>query len=292
MELDSHFMTNNLKYKCKYGYITGIDAGDTAENLNGVLGKQGYKLRNIDNTEDVANETRLTTGMAVVKKDGNNEEILARTVIFGDVDCNGYIEQVDGGSIQSFINSKNQEENFKDYQIVAMDVNHDGIINDNNEEVRAKVEKLDGDESKIDELKENEMKLDDVAIINRRSTGLLVNEELKKQNVYAIAPNKLKFVTIDQEINNYIKSIPEKFYSSGYKFEKYNASIYVIKGIKRGTTTVGNMKEVLPENTIIKCGNTELTNLDDVIGEDQTGSVYRVLIRSEKFGEIMLAKFE
>ena len=66
MELDSHFITNNLTYKCKYGFITGIKAGEAAEELKNVLNSQGYVLRNIDNTEDVADETPLTTGMAVI----------------------------------------------------------------------------------------------------------------------------------------------------------------------------------------------------------------------------------
>ena len=87
-EIDGFFIEKGYKYKCRYGYITGIDEGETAKDLNNILGALGYKLRNIENTEDVTDITSLTTGMSVTK-DG---EVIARTVIFGDVFCDGSID--------------------------------------------------------------------------------------------------------------------------------------------------------------------------------------------------------
>ena len=61
MEIDSYFITNNLKYKCRYGYITGIKVGKKAKELKDALSNQGYTLRNIENTADVADDTKSTT---------------------------------------------------------------------------------------------------------------------------------------------------------------------------------------------------------------------------------------
>ncbi len=124
IEIDGIFIEKGSKYKCRYGCITGIDEGEKAENLNNVLGMQGYILRNIENTDDVLDSTTLTTGMKVVK----NGEVVAKTVIFGDVDCNGSIETEDITALQRFsVNNKlNNETDCKE----AMDVNHDGFIDE------------------------------------------------------------------------------------------------------------------------------------------------------------------
>ena len=124
IEIDGIFIEKGSKYKCRYGCITGIDEGEKAENLNNVLGMQGYILRNIENTDDVLDSTTLTTGMKVVK----NGEVVAKTVIFGDVDCNGSIETEDITALQRFSanNKLNNETDCKE----AMDVNHDGFIDE------------------------------------------------------------------------------------------------------------------------------------------------------------------
>ena len=121
-EIDGYFIEKGYKYKCRYGYITGIQETEKAENLKHILETQGYKLRNIENTEDVAIDTTLTTGMSVTK----NGEIIARTVIFGDVDCNGKIDVFDGGDIVDY--TLGNISNMNEYSKVAADSNGDGKV--------------------------------------------------------------------------------------------------------------------------------------------------------------------
>ena len=134
MDLETYFLTSNLKYKCKYGYITGISAQEEAKNLKNILNNQGYKLRNIENTEDIADSITLKTGMIITK---NGEEV-ARTVIFGDVDMNSEINSLDATDILSYcVGDTTQVE---EYQKVAMDVNCDGVINHVDAEIVLKEE--------------------------------------------------------------------------------------------------------------------------------------------------------
>ena len=120
--LDGYFQDNNLKYKCRYGYITGIKPGEMVKTLQDKLPSE-YTICKEDKSEISDKEnTRLATGMTAMKE---NEEV-ARIVIFGDVDCNGFIGNNDIMYNDEYIyGSKNEIEK---YQEAAMDVDHDGYI--------------------------------------------------------------------------------------------------------------------------------------------------------------------
>ena len=124
-EIDGYFIEKGYKYKCRYGMITGIDLGDKVKSLKDCL-PSGYDIKKEDGSEITDTEgTILTTGMQVTK---NGQEI-ARTVIFGDVDCNGKIELPDA-TIALYVVKGSMT--VKDYSAYAIDVTHDGYtdIND------------------------------------------------------------------------------------------------------------------------------------------------------------------
>ena len=146
-ELMTHFSLNNSKYKCSYGVITGITTeksqegttfvAELASNLVKEL-PEGYSLYEIDNTASTLEiigeainltdeETILKTGMAI-KKDG---KIVANVVIFGDINGDGKIASIDRGKMSNYINTGTKS--FPDHEsfYIAMDVNHDGIIDSN-----------------------------------------------------------------------------------------------------------------------------------------------------------------
>ena len=307
MEIDGYFIEKGAKYKCRYGYITGFALNgtvvvDTVQELEGAL-PEGYKVtlkynKDDKKDEEITNKGEfIKTGMGITK----NGEVVARTVVFGDTNCSGDIDVLDCTNLTDLL----LDIECQNYQILAMDVNHDGIINNKNEEVTSQIDELrsqiDGTEDASEKeklnlkLKNLEKDLYDSDIIRYYGSHLEYGKEkIENQKIYVSNPKTIKYTTKNQEKDNYIKSIPETFYNKGYKIEIYreNTKTYIIKGITRGTTTVGDIKEVLPENTIIKCGDTVLTNLDDTIKEDQTGATYKVYINSKKFGEILLAKFE
>ena len=86
METTANFLTNNISYKIKNGYMTGFTVGDKVSDINSKLEKLGYKISlkyDYSNKEYVEIETDdiIATGMAV-QKDGKT---IARTVVFGEV---------------------------------------------------------------------------------------------------------------------------------------------------------------------------------------------------------------
>ena len=138
-ELITHFSLNNSKYKCKYGFITGIELGELASNLVKSL-PEGYSLYEIDiaaSTLEIVGEeisktdeeTILKTGMAI-KKDG---KIVANVVIFGDITGEGIVDASDRGYLHAFIESNRNSRIFPNHESfdIAADVNHDGIIDSN-----------------------------------------------------------------------------------------------------------------------------------------------------------------
>ena len=119
--LDGYFQDNNLKYKCRYGYITGIEPGEMVKTLQDKLPSE-YTICKEDKSEISDKEnTILATGMTVMKE---NEEVV-RIVIFGDTDGDGLIANNDRTYILKHILGKQE---FNEYQRNAMDTNHDGKI--------------------------------------------------------------------------------------------------------------------------------------------------------------------
>ena len=129
-ELDMYFIANNSKYKCRYGIITGFEAGtDTVKNLKDDLPKnENYEIFSEDG-QPLSETKQIGTGM-IVKKD---KEPVARTVIFGDVNGLEGIEDLDLTDIMEYVKSPEKSEQ-KYYAVYAMDVNHDGFINSNDVE--------------------------------------------------------------------------------------------------------------------------------------------------------------
>ena len=201
MEIDSYFITNNLKYKCRYGYITGIKVGEKAKELKDALSSQGYTLRNIENTADVADETKLTTGMAITK----NGEIIARTVIFGDTNCDGDVELRDLNPMSDYFNGKlgNIE-----YKIAAMDINHDGYIDYNDEK---EITKYNGSlKSAIDDQEHYASKL-------KKITRISTYDIIKKLEI--CNPDSIKEVKEDNDIYNTIEL------NKGYTYQELETQI-------------------------------------------------------------------
>ena len=153
MELETYFQTENKKYKCSNGFITGITLGTKVSELQSAL-PDGYKIEKkrfydvnsleweeekLENKENI----NVSTGM-IVEKDG---EMIAKTVIFGDVDCDGKIMANDSSYVSIIANmmdSKDDDDvkeliNYSTYVMYAADVNNDGYINDLDEKEIDKV---------------------------------------------------------------------------------------------------------------------------------------------------------
>ncbi len=129
-DIDGYFAEKGYKYKCRYGYITGVTVKDaiiedTVGTLKSYLPK-GYTVSG----EGITDDTILYTGLEVK----NGEETVAKVVVYGDTSCDGRIRTNDSTAILQFINPT-FDRVFTDCQKIAADVNHDGIINqdDSNE---------------------------------------------------------------------------------------------------------------------------------------------------------------
>ena len=133
---------NNSRYNIKNGYITGVEfklvnddtlkvkstISDLEDSLQGeeyyVVPKGREDAKKGELTEEEKNQT-LTTGVAVKKGD----EVIARVVIFGDINCDGEIQPGDSTAILQYIKDFNgARSKFEDYQIAAMDIYNDGYI--------------------------------------------------------------------------------------------------------------------------------------------------------------------
>ena len=210
MEMNTNFLTNNLKYKCRYGFITGIGLGEKANNLKTILNNEGYELNSVDNTETISNDMTLATGMAIVK-DGI---IVARTVIFGDITgSEGVIDIDDYTYCQQIITVDNIKT--EEYQLVAADADHDGIITQK-----------------------------DAELIELASA----NTEKINQDSYAPNIKNLLSETNEKIKNKYLEIYKERIKNTTYSIEydsSYNGN--VLKGTT-SETKVSEILELLKEN--------------------------------------------
>ena len=257
-ELDEAFQEKNLTYKCRYGYITGVDVNidnnaETAEKLNQVLNSKNYKLINIENTADVTNETPLTTGMAVTKE--NETTVLARVVILGDTVGAGTI----GGSSQ--VSTKlflyEGTEDVTDWSLVAMNIVVDNYIDEKNDY--------------------NALKL---RIVNTHEKKSLIN-----QSQYAKDPTKLIYTTRKKVIQDYMDNLPNEFKeSTKYSFEenKKKNPPYILN-VAEGEANKDELLKILPKNTEI--------NIEDY-DEDTNIATYSIEIVSELFDNIQIATYD
>ena len=250
-DIESHFILNNSKYKCRNGFITGVTMDedgvivkDTVDELNNALKDTGYTVatyisgendeEGYQKEEDITDTSiALATGMGI-KKDGKGE-VVARVIVFGDLNGDGMVKNHDGSLIMQFLGGIVKK---KDYMLPAMDINHDGKIT-----------------------------MDDAGL---PSTGV------DDQNQYATGPNKLNIRYLSDVEKDYIENdLPEAFKTqTKYKFE-YDSSKgeYVLKGATVGEAT-SNITSLF-ENAIIRKGRTTLTQIE---------SGCSILIDTEKEG--------
>ena len=238
MELETYFQTENKKYKCSNGFITGIEVGSKVDQLQSAL-PDGYTVKAIDETDNfTATDTGkedgnpiVTTGLAIQK----DNKTVARTVIFGDVTCDGSINMGDAGHTSNYIQDLEKINN--DFELIAMDVNNDKRIN-----------------------------FEDANFITDAFMGYKVIE----QNRYVVNPKEILSETDSYLKQKYIEETKKKLENTSYTGELKKSGNYNIKGITQGTT-VQNMLDILPSNTEIQRngqalnGTDEIQNLDGVV---------------------------
>ncbi len=132
MELTTLFETNNMKYKCCNGYMTGFTDEDTVEKFEEKMEPLGYKINlkykyntQTNTGEDVEIEDKtikIATGMSV-QKDGKT---IARTVVFGDLRCDANIGTATLSTLKTYVTKDLEVE---DFIKASIDVNCDGKIN-------------------------------------------------------------------------------------------------------------------------------------------------------------------
>ena len=141
-------------------------------------------------------------------------------MIFGEIDCNGVINLIDWGEISNYVLEK---VTFEDYQIVAMDANHDSYIN-----CEDYYKKVRGSTS-------------DTGLVSAYSIG---DEEIE-QSCYAISKEQLKMISrkkIEEEVKEKLKA---KVQGTSYEFSDSEEDGVIISGIDQATTTVQELKQVL-----------------------------------------------
>ena len=234
MEIDSHFIVNGSKYKCRNGYITGIEMGEKVKSLKDAL-PSNYKIYNREKTAEITDieNTEITTGMAIMK---DNEEV-ARTVIFGELDG---INRTDIGDIDKIESALNGRE-YEKFLIAAMDVNGDKKVN----------------------MLDYNMVMD---VIMHRLTKI-------PQDRYA---ENAKVELRSELEKEYREKLIEKIEGTNYTIEKDSEGIYWLKGID-GNKTVENIKEELkPLNVIVKRKVKKYNEIDDeeiLLNSDQINIV-------------------
>ena len=174
-ELDMHFITNNSKYKCRYGFVTGVAVNndkvtDKVSDLQAKL-PDGYTVCDKDENAITGTDPLLSTGMTI-KKDGTT---VARVVVYGDTNGD---TSINTGDNRLIIDIK-QGVTAEDYVIMSADVNHDGVINDNDVMSDFKIEQ-NAYVSDLDTL----LSETDKNLVNKYVQ--LLKEKLKSQKIYSI----------------------------------------------------------------------------------------------------------
>lgn len=228
MELTTNFLTNKSKYKCSYGYITGFTVNnnnviDTVEDLEKEL-PDGYKvvLKYEYNKTTMGGEdkiiqdnekgTKISTGMAIQK----NGETVARTVVFGDVTCNGEIMPIDRTMLSRelhFIGS------FTDFQRLASNLYDD-----------------------------NEINMKDILLYGTYfSTDANIHTEISQNRDISISPKNIR--RWNTKIQEYISLLNK---DTGYEFV-YNeeSDNYKLKGVPKNKK-IGELINELPDSNNLK----------------------------------------
>ena len=216
MELETYFQTENKKYKCSNGFITGIEVETKVSELQSAL-PEGYMVKAVDGTDkftatDNGKEDGtpiVTTGLTIQK----DSKTVARTVIFGDTNCDGKIKQEDADPITNIVTNVEGKQEYGQYVLIAMDVNHDNVI-------------------------------------NTEDSNIISNYVLGKSNIlqnkYASSLNGLLAESYLSIQSKYIDIFKENIKKTSYTIEwSEENNLYLLRGIDKDTMTVDNLLKIL-----------------------------------------------
>ena len=234
MELETHFQTTNSQYKCSNGFITGIEVESKVEQLQSAL-PEGYTVKAEDETDNFTykdptdGKAFVTTGLAIQK----NNETIARTVIYGDVDCSDGIGTPDKNMILNFLGGLKIA---KDYQKLAADVNHDGIVN-----------------------------AQDCECINKHMT----DSNTIDQKIYAVNPKDIIIETDEYILKKCIQTFNQNEENSKYKIEyDKDDDSYVLKGASSSDKVEDILKYFKDEKMIMSDSDGKQLASTDLVGEE------------------------
>ena len=259
MELETHFQTKNKNYKCSYGFITRIEIKDTVEDLENALPK-GYTADVKYNFKKEIDETitdkkiHATTGVGIVK----NNEIVARVVVYGDVDSSGDADLNDSLHLSSYLIGNGRK--MPDFVKVAMDVNHDNYISQGDFEYNV--------DNKIQQIKS-----DTQMIIDSKTGGEKINQQYYAQN-----PNDIELVDKKFICKDFFNNLPEKFKQSKYSITiDESLGEYKLNGVT-SETTAQELIDLFPDGTKIKRGRIFVTGSDPLASGE-----YNIVISAQKW---------
>ena len=231
MEMLTDLEEVNSNLNAVHGCLTNIELksqekGEVAlaRDVKGQLPPE-YSLFDINNENEITDDSIVTTGTTVRK---NGKEI-GRVVIYGDVNCDGYINVSDASEIENYMGflSKNVEY----YQIMAGNVYEDDELNTLDSQLIARY--------------------------------VSYSNELR-QNLNSEIPERVK--RHYKKIQEYINKLDK---NSTYKFEyNEEEDTYKLVGVKKGTTAL-ELKNALPDSTDLVIRKNPIHTLeDDEIVED------------------------
>ena len=228
MELTTNFLTKKSNYRCSYGYVTGMtvennSVTDTVSKLENAL-PEGYKValkyeyvpstkKGEDKVIEEVEKDRMiiSTGMAI-QKDGQE---VARTVVFGDLNCDGNILPIDSTTLAMHTKGIS---NFKNFQKLAANVYDDDEID--TKDINLLYQYLHPDGSNVDIVQSRNIKMS--------------QKNIRRWNT---------------KIQGYINSLNQ---DSGYEFEyDEEADTYKIKGVPKDKTA-GELINELPNSDELK----------------------------------------
>ena len=254
MELNAHFIEKNLKYKCAYGYITGLTEGEEVSKLQTAL-PSNYEVKAEDGTDNfkgidkTTNKPIVSTGLSIVK-DGKT---VARTVLFGDVNCSGVIDEGDFTDANYFVvdyNEEQQKKLYKKHQLVAMNINGDNCVDKND--------------------------LEGLSLHLAKTNPI-------NQNQYAKNPNKLIYTNKEKVIEEYMNKLSDDFKNNTeYSFEKEDTE-YKLKVASGGELAKQKRQELvamLPKGTFIEVEDTGYS------------IIYTIKYKDNFLGEVKIAIYE
>ena len=238
MEMTTNFLTNNVSYKIKNGYMTGFTVGDKVSDINSKLEKLGYKISlkyDYSNKKYVEIETDdiIATGMAV-QKDGKT---MAITIVVGDIYGDGIINARDFLIYGKYMTDETTIE-IEDWQKVVMDLNFDG--------------KIDGKDYDLFVLEHNKRSMPDQNKYAYNANDIIVDRESWK---------KQQFIgTLKEKISNSTIYILENEEGT----EIYNLKIKTTDSLK-----VEDVLGILPDDGEIKRNGEEVATTEDIKNGDE-----------------------